>query len=1020
MSEFSVDITHSAGIQVGDHNTQIFNAPALPTLDQWWSQVWLPLTDPPLTEEIVLAGRQDTAAQLRAVLDDGQALHAVQGDLSALELKAFIAAALGPGRDRAVFVHDAAELAAAPAGPSLVVLAAGSRPRELPVGGPRRFLLYGREVARPSVQVPRVNGDDVAGLLTAGGLSPARARALGTLARRGLEQLRRALTRYPGYPEAAWATEPDRATRRLALLGAFIEADRDLVAGFTGLTPAGLPDAAHRLAADPDTPLLGRLHDHWYLNAPEDAFVLIMGALHDDDLAAFATLATGVLGGTVAGSAALRRGVAETLVLMAVHGGDIRHGPRLIADAARLIVRDLLAGAPAGRWAALTDVIQLLAEAAPEEFLTALSGSPDWHTGMFAEDRTYPPVLWALEMLAGPAGYFGPAVEILARLAAVDPGGPLSNRPANSLARIFDCLFPQTEAARPVRLRELRRLLRGQPAVTRTLLLDLLPDGHVIRTVHPRPRFRAWPAPAVASADEAGQGLRDVAGLAVDDAGTDPARCLRLIPRMAGMSLEERTAFAGALAKLDLPDDPMRRELHEALRDLVARHREFAHAAWALPAAEVDALAGRAAALRPGRAADRHRWMFADDWPNGVADPGDLARRRAGAAREILAEGGLDAAAALADDTNAAAAVGAALPAQDDEQQLMLWLAGERPELAAGYYAARMREEPARRDDLLLRAGDAPRRAAILLAAGDPRWAWSKLAGLDSGTADAYWAGFSPYGLGGDFDGVAEAAAGLNGAGRFDAALNLIAVYARRFDSPDIAAQALIAAEGFRTAGGWVRPHLLQAVVDLLWRHRDAIGLARLTDVELGLADRLGYGASLPATSARLGTDPDFFAGLVAARSDPAYRALHAWAGCPGTAGDGTVDVAVLRDWVVRARELLAAAGLAALGDAEIGRVLAVALPSPPDPVWEVLEDVGRDDLDRAVWRGLFNKRGVTSRGLTDGGEQERALAEDCRELARQAADYPRARRLLLNLARTYARDARQEDDEAEVFRRGI
>ena len=97
----------------------------------------------------------------------------------------------------------------------------------------------------------------------------------------------------------------------------------------------------------------------------------------------------------------------------------------------------------------LDDVIPQLAEAAPDEFLkavqTGLTGKDPLLSALFS-DRDADPMfqtsyhtglLWALERCAWSVDHFGQSTQVLARLAEIDPGGRLSNRPFNSLVMIF-------------------------------------------------------------------------------------------------------------------------------------------------------------------------------------------------------------------------------------------------------------------------------------------------------------------------------------------------------------------------------------------------------------------------------------------------------------------------------------------------------------------------------------------------------------------------------------------------------
>ena len=109
----------------------------------------------------------------------------------------------------------------------------------------------------------------------------------------------------------------------------------------------------------------------------------------------------------------------------------------------------------------------------------------------------------------------------------------------------------------------------------------------------------------------------------------------------------------------------------------------------------------------------------------------------------------------------------------------------------------------------------------------------------------------------------------------------------------------------------------------------------------------------------------------------------------------------------------------------QIGEILAHA-PSGsdefliPTAVLELLEEIRSDALDRGLAIGLHNKRGTTSRGVLDGGAQERELSRIYREQAEITRAWPRARRILQDLAEDYENEAHQEDQESERLHQGL
>jgi hypothetical protein len=100
---------------------------------------------------------------------------------------------------------------------------------------------------------------------------------------------------------------------------------------------------------------------------------------------------------------------------------------------------------------------------------------------------------------------------------------------------------------------------------------------------------------------------------------------------------------------------------------------------------------------------------------------------------------------------------------------------------------------------------------------------------------------------------------------------------------------------------------------------------------------------------------------------------------------EGNIDGDVLNEWVETARELLAKAGRLDIGDVHIGKVLAHS-PGDEDGVWPsravraLLESLQNDKIEEGLRTEVHNQRGVTTRGLTEGGVQERDLVSRNRE----------------------------------------
>lgn len=102
-------------------------------------------------------------------------------------------------------------------------------------------------------------------------------------------------------------------------------------------------------------------------------------------------------------------------------------------------------------------------------------------------------LLWALEVLAWDFVLLDRAVLCLAKLAAIDPGGKLSNRPINSLRAIFLSWVPGTAVKTKRRLAVLQATVKAVPSIAWPLLAkQLLPQSSDNSSPTEKPKFREY------------------------------------------------------------------------------------------------------------------------------------------------------------------------------------------------------------------------------------------------------------------------------------------------------------------------------------------------------------------------------------------------------------------------------------------------------------------------------------------------------------------------------------------------
>jgi hypothetical protein len=156
-----------------------------------------------------------------------------------------------------------------------------------------------------------------------------------------------------------------------------------------------------------------------------------------------------------------------------------------------------------------------------------------------------------------------------------------------------------------------------------------------------------------------------------------------------------------------------------------------------------------------------------------------------------------------------------------------------------------------------------------------------------------------------------------------------------------------------------------------------------------------------------------------------AYEVLRSCRRCPAVTAGGQVDATALRSWINDARAQLQAVDRATIGDQQIGGLLAhspAAADGSPlhEAVREVVEALRSDDVERGIEIGIYNARGVTSRGVMDGGTQEWTLSKLYRGHSEAARDWPRTRKMLKRIAEYYEAEARGHDAEAERRQQGL
>lgn len=770
-------------------------------------------------------------------------------------------------------------------------------------------------------------------------------------------------------------------------------------------------------------------------------------------------------------SETLRTGIAQTLALAAANSDDLKTLPPT-GQLVNKIVHELLATANSdcggAGWNSLAHNLPLLSEAAPDVFIDAVDFDLQRHdpilrtlfrdkdaNDMFGPPSQHPSLLWAIENLCWSPDYFGRAAELLSQLSAIDPGGRLSNRPLQSLKEIEMGWVANSAATVEEKLLVVGRLFERDPDLGWQLAIALLPSAHSFSSPPHTPDFRDWP-PARRSItfmewEEFVHGLVELTLAAASDSAERWSTLARKIDELPRQDRDLASKTFRDVANGNAWTDDERHTVWSVVIAEAEQHEEYAEADWAMPADDVATLREIAAILERGPDPRRFAKLF--DWRSKISgfkfnDPGyyeELNRLRLEALHEVVAAGP-DALRSLVSEVKTPHAIGILAPqTAAPEAEILSWLESEDTNLRQAAFAF---------VDVMIRgygitwALSTLGTPALLSPAartsfmrGIPltRLHWSEVANLDPELQDSYWLAPNVYQV--PKDEREEAVPLLLKHGRQWAAVTLISEMIQDQQQPSVELtksilNAMLAKlepmVGDSTMDSYYIANVLQHMESTVPDDED------LPRYEFMFFELLHDHQPSRALYRELGRDSADFVNMIKAiyRADDApartlspnekafahlsWSVIREWRALPGLADDGTIDAAQLTAWVRDVRLALEESGRSAIGDEQIGQVLA-ASPVGSDGVWpaeavrDLLDTLGNTRVDTGFHIGKMNQRGVTSRGVFDGGDQERALEAEYRERATiLATKWPRTARILRGIADDYQQQARQNDAEAE------
>ena len=679
-------------------------AQGIVTLGHVWRE-WAGATGPELPKALFAPAVQQHKEGLEAWLKAPPTRPFVVTADSTLEALAFLNCALGqlgdscPGSyERTIVIRSLEAFRNIPhLSSKFVALVASSEVEESLAGFQRNthtIIVRGRNMVMddPDVALDLLGHEPFRKALSDIGFSHSRIEQLSRESARSPTILRRRLAQVQAVKIPSWATDDSiaRALIPLVFVGAWdssTEADRDILHCLSEISHEDTERRIAELQARDEPPVWSIGHFRG-IGSKVDALYAIHRNFTRKDLENFLCAAEIVLseedpalelppdkrwaanlyGRSREHSPTLRRGLCDTLVLLAVHGNAL-FGERLGIDLEHRVskvVNSLLNPSAVSTWLSQKNDLPQYAEAAPDTFLSiveadlnsdapqidALFASPG--NGIF-EGCPRTELLWALELLAWQPERVVRVASVLAKLCAWKIDDNWANTPMASLGSIFHCWMPQTAASVDQRKRALQTLTNTFPDVSWQICIGQISGNLGIGLFSMKPRWRtdAYDAGEVTTGEEPHISRRWALKLALDWSAHDAGTLGDLVEQINVLSPEYRNRVWELVAAWNATDPPdaKKAELRERIRDHALIRRSRRHNI-------DDATRGKAQEiyqlLKPGSLVMRHQWLFLKEWIQESlgeieAENYDykqrdeqIASQRRDALQQVFAESGLE------------------------------------------------------------------------------------------------------------------------------------------------------------------------------------------------------------------------------------------------------------------------------------------------------------------------------------------------------------------------------------------
>jgi hypothetical protein len=935
--------------------------------------------------------------------------------------------------------------------------------------------------------------------LTKSGLSIESSRKYSKESARNITVLRRQLEFVRNLPQWAHAKNVRDIIPAL-LVGRWdedFENDKTIISKLAGESYEDYSKTLIRWLNEPDSPFV-RIGSTWRLVSPLDAWVNASKNLTRNDFETISKLFLEVLqeinpqfeweleervvvlfdGKKWKYSAWIREGITQSLVLISIYGDKLKLNiPILATTWVDALVWKLLDTENPVLWKSLADILPLIGEASPISFLNAVEKYLPLKISPIAkliEDEIqfvnlynrHTGLLPALESLACYPEYLVRAVVMLTQLAAIDPGGSVSNRPLISLTEIFKPWHHQPLGVWGHRTSAIQLIIQKERRIAWALLNNMLPNSYNI--VHPTFKMRWRPFDMNLGIPftnlEISKILTTVIDLLISIFDNSDAELSQLIYKSVELCFSDRDKLLSFIETIKL--DQLRENKNRswnATRLILWGHRSNPDLSWALSEEEVMRYDKIFKLLEPFDEAERVTWMFNESMPKFPEGYNIKAlytneylnvinKKRVDGLRTLYEKSGIDVILRLVQSVKDSWIFGNTLAQifnnETEIHTVCNQLKSENVNLKFVYGFLKRKYFLYGIDWFFelhnsLSNLDFPNSKLIhiFIAIVPSRKLWDFINSLNSEARDEYWKNMQPEF--GEFSTKEDLGLQyLLEYKRFAIAIAICSKFGEEISS-DIIVDILEKSatknlnEGFRLQG-----HEISKLFEILHKRPD-VEQPTLLNLALHYLHHLSFRSDrcLKLLHEELANNSLFFYDILKIVHKPeddvileeekavlnqeelGYRVRNAcdllitWKDIPGVDNCGKIDKIFLNNWIDEARKIAQENSKLEFADQSIGQLLAEypetsEIKWPPDEICSIIERINTQGIKSQFYVAMYVKKRPSGIALYGGGDRERIIANNFKDLYLQhSSKYPNVAAIFENLSKEYEQIAKTEDE---------